>query len=38
MQGFSEETPDLAAACLKLLAFIIHCQEESSAEVRFTSK
>ncbi|XP_076233534.1 uncharacterized protein LOC143178638 [Calliopsis andreniformis] len=32
VQGFSDETPEFAAVCLKLLAFIIHCQEKSSAE------
>ncbi|XP_076654505.1 uncharacterized protein LOC143359955 [Halictus rubicundus] len=27
-QGFSVETPELSAVCLKLLAFIVHCHEK----------
>ncbi|XP_060812943.1 uncharacterized protein LOC132905554 isoform X7 [Bombus pascuorum] len=32
VQGFSLETPELSAVCLKLLAFIVHCQEKSSIQ------
>ncbi|XP_043258566.1 uncharacterized protein LOC122400896 [Colletes gigas] len=32
VQGFSEDTPELSAVCLKLIAFIIHCQEKSSVK------
>lgn len=32
-QGFSIETPELSAVCLKLLAYIVHCQEKSSIQV-----
>ncbi|XP_053987098.1 uncharacterized protein LOC128880739 [Hylaeus volcanicus] len=32
VQGFSEDAPELSAVCLKLLAFIIHCQEKSSIQ------
>ncbi|XP_031775877.1 uncharacterized protein LOC100870805 isoform X2 [Apis florea] len=32
VQGFSIETPELSAVCLKLLAFIVHCQEKSSIQ------
>nr|XP_034188538.1 uncharacterized protein LOC117608086 isoform X2 [Osmia lignaria] len=32
VQGFSEDTPELSAVCLKLLAFIIHCQGKSSIQ------
>lgn len=31
-QGFSIETPELSAVCLKLLAYIVHCQEKSSIQ------
>ncbi|XP_076674156.1 uncharacterized protein LOC143372115 [Andrena cerasifolii] len=31
-QGFSDETPEFAAVCLKLLAFIVHCQAKSSVQ------
>ncbi|CAL7947687.1 unnamed protein product [Xylocopa violacea] len=30
--GFSAETPELSAVCLKLLAFIVACQEKSSIQ------
>lgn len=33
-QGFSIETPELSAVCLKLLAYIVHCQEKSSIQVQ----
>ncbi|CAK9812508.1 hypothetical protein ANTQUA_LOCUS7294 [Anthophora quadrimaculata] len=32
VQGFSTETSQLSAVCLKLLAFIVHCQEKSSVQ------
>ncbi|XP_076160439.1 uncharacterized protein LOC143143261 [Ptiloglossa arizonensis] len=32
VQGFAEDTPELSAVCLKLLAFIVRCQEKSSVQ------
>ncbi|KOC70879.1 hypothetical protein WH47_02145 [Habropoda laboriosa] len=32
VQGFSAETSQLSAVCLKVLAFIVHCQEKSSVQ------
>ncbi|XP_043506325.1 uncharacterized protein LOC122526827 [Frieseomelitta varia] len=32
VQGFSLETPELSAVCLKLLAFIVHSQGQSSIQ------
>ncbi|KAF3428828.1 hypothetical protein E2986_02422 [Frieseomelitta varia] len=33
VQGFSLETPELSAVCLKLLAFIVHSQGQSSIQI-----